>query len=97
MPSGSTQKRKSVRNRYRIYSIVSRSLQSFFHHFDATYNRGMLTFFISLPCRKVQMTLSFTGYVLLTKLPISHSILFRITCTFHHRLDYDEQKAVVGV
>jgi len=26
MPSGSTQKRKSVRNRYRIYSIVSRSL-----------------------------------------------------------------------
>jgi len=63
--------------------------KDFFRHFVR------LTFFISLPYRNVQMTLSFLGYLVFEQTLISHYILFSIMCRLRHRRDYVEEKAVL--
>jgi len=57
-----------------------------------TSKRGLHFFFILLKRSRLSSYLRFVERTLL-----SHSLLFSITCTIHHRRDYDERKVVVVV
>jgi len=62
------------------YSIVSRSLPSFFSSFCAAYNQGQLTFSIFTQ-QKVYDFPFFLGYIFLTKL--SFHIIFSLASCAH--------------
>ena len=80
---------------YRIYSVVSRGLQSFFIISWGSQSRAAYILYFCTLWKGLDDAQSFLGYILSTKPSFAFDFL-QHHVHIRHRRDYDEQKAVVA-